>query len=226
MKKWIITVAALVAVCSVAFWYFQDRFMKDKPLSQEEAISHIETLYNGEVSYVEADGHVYEMEFLRNGAIYEVELDANTRQIQDLQVKEAAQKTRLSEATIRKYVTQYVPGTIQSVRLVDHNYQVIVENERRIKTLTMDGYTGAILSETDTVKEADTPIKEETVLSQHQAIQIALKELKGEVDSVDYKETADGGYYEIEIESDKDEAVILIHGVTGEVLSVERDEDD
>ena len=115
MKKWIITVAALVVVCSVAFWYFQDRFMKDKPFSQEEAISHIETLYNGEVSYVEADGHVYEMEFLRNGAIYEVELDANTRQIQDLQVKEAAQKTRLSEATIRKYVTEYATGTIKSV---------------------------------------------------------------------------------------------------------------
>lgn len=226
MKKWIITVAALIVVCSVAFWYFQDRFMKDKPFSQEEAISHIETLYNGEVSYVEADGHVYEMQFLRNGAMYEVELDANTRQIQDLQVKEAAQKTLLSEATIRKYVTEYATGTIKSVLLEDRDYQIIVENERRIKNLIIDGYTGAILSETDTVKEADTPIEEETVLSQHQAIQIALKELKGEVDSVDYKETADGGYYEIEIESDKDEAVILIHGVTGEVLSVERDEDD
>ena len=90
----------------------------------------------------------------------------------------------------------------------------------------MDGFTGVILSEIDTVKQANIPVEEETILSEHQAIQIALKELKGEVDSVDYKETADGGYYEIEIESDKDEAVILIHGVTGDVMSVERDEDD
>ena len=225
MKKWIITMAIFVVVCAVAFWFFQESFVKEKPLSQEEAISHIETLYNGEVSLVEADGNVYEMEFLRNGATYEVEIDAHTRQIEDLKVIKAAQKSLLSEASIRKYVTQYISGTIQSVQLTDHNYQVIVENERKIKNLTMDGYTGVILSETDTVKEADTPIKEETVLTKQQAIQIALKELKGEVDSVDYKETTDGGYYEIEIESDKDEAVILIHGVTGEVLSVERDDD-
>lgn len=108
----------------------------------------------------------------------------------------------------------------------DTYYQMKVENERKIKNPTIDGYTGVIISEADTVKEANTPIEEETVISKHKAIQIALKELKGEVDSVDYKETADGGYYEIEIESDKDEAVILIHGVTGEVLSIERDEDD
>lgn len=226
MKKWIITMATFVVVCAVAFWFFQESFVKEKPLSQEEAISHIEKLYNGEVSLVEADGNVYEMEFLRNGATYEVEIDAHTRRIEDLQVIKATQKSLLSEASIRKYVTQYVSGTIQSVQLTDHTYQVIVENERKIKNLTMDGYTGVIFSEIDTLKEADTPIKEETVLTKQQAIQIALKELKGEVDSVDYKETTDGGYYEIEIESDKDEAVILIHGVTGEVLSVERDDDD
>ena len=199
--------------------------MKEKPLNQDEVISHIETLYNGKVQSVDADGNVYEMEFLRNGAMYEVEIDARTRQIDNLHVKKAAKKSLLSEAAVRKYVTQYVAGTIQSVQLTDNYYQVIVENKRKIKNLTIDGYTGVILSETDTVKESGTPIEEETVLTKRQAIQIALKELKGEVDSVDYKETVDGGYYEIEIESDHDEAVILIHAVTGEVLSVERDDD-
>lgn len=225
MKKWIIGMATFVVVCVVAFWIVQETFMKEKPLNQAEVISHIETLYNGEVQSVEADGYVYEMELLRNGAMYEVEFDARTRQIENLHVKKSAKKNLLSEAAIRKYVTEYTAGTIQSVQLTDDMYQVIIENERKIKNLTMDGYTGVILSETDNVKESDTLIEEEPVLTKRQAIQIALKELKGEVDSIDYKETADGGYYEIEIESDHDEAVILIHGVTGEILSVERDDD-
>lgn len=226
VKKWLITITAIVVGCVVALWYFQERYVKEEPLSQKEAIDHIETLYNGKVKYIEKQGHQYEMELLRNGSTYEVVIDVNTRQVQDLQLKKAATKRRLSEAEIRKYVMEYASGNIESVLVEDRYYKVIIENEHKIKNLTMDAYTGVILSEEDTLKDVNMPMEEETVISEQKAIQIALQELKGDIDSVDYKETADGGYYEIEIESENDEVTILIHGVTGEVMSVEWDEDD
>lgn len=62
------------------------------------------------------------------------------------------------------------------------------------------------------------------LLSEKQATAIALKEINGEVDSVDYEETPDGGYYFVEIELDDeeyDEAILQVHAVTGKILSIQ-----
>ncbi|WP_313470607.1 PepSY domain-containing protein [Lysinibacillus sp.] len=56
-------------------------------------------------------------------------------------------------------------------------------------------------------------------------MQIALGQLTGEVDSVDFEETAEGGYYLVEIETQDDEATFQIHAVSGEVLSITWDDD-
>lgn len=226
MKKWLVAITVIILICAVALWFFQGYSIKEEPLSKKEAIAHIENLYNGQVKHIEKQGHQYAIELLREGATYEVAIDASTRQITDLRLKEAAKKRLLSEAQIRKHLTDYAPGEIESLILEGIYYKVKIENERTIKNLTMDAYTGAIISKEDIPREVDKPKKEETVISEQKAKQIALQELKGEVDSVEYKETEDGGYYEIEIESDDDEVAILIHGVTGKVISVSRDEDD
>ena len=226
MKKWLVAITVLILVCAVALWFFQDYSVKEEPLSRKEAIAHIEDLYNGQVKKIEKQGHQYKIELLRDGATYEVAIDASTRQITDLLLKKAAKKRLLSEAQIRTHLIDYAPGEIESLILEDGIYKVKIENERTIKNLTMDAYTGAIISKEDIPKEVDKPKKEKTLISRQEAINIALQELKGDVDSVEYKETADGGYYEIEIESDNDEANFKIHGVTGEVISVGRDEDD
>ena len=225
MKKWLITITVIIIVCAVALWFFQDYSVKEEPLSKKEAIAHIEDLYNGQVKLIEKQGDQYEIELLRDGATYEVAIDASTRQITDLLLKEAAKKRLLSEAQVRKHVTEYTPGEIENVILEDIYYKVRVSNDSKIKDLTMDAYTGAIISETDTLKEMNKPKDDETLISEQQAIQIALQQLKGEVDSVEYEKTTDGGYYLIEIETDDDEAVFQIHGVSGKVMSVTWDED-
>ena len=226
MKKWLIWITVVFLVCAVALWFFQERFVKEEALSKKEAITHIENLYNGQVKHVEKQDNQYEMELLRNGATYEVAIDANTRQITDLLLKEAPEKLLISEAQIRKHVTNYAPGEIESVILEDPYYKVEIENKHTVKKLTMDAYTGAIISETDTTKEVNEPVDEQIVISKQQAIQIALKELKGEVESVTYENTADGGYYLIEIETkEEEEAVFQIHAVSGDVMSVTWDED-
>jgi len=114
-------------------------------------------------------------------------------------------------------------GDIESVMLTDSIYTVRVENEEIQKDLTFDGYTGELLAEKK-VEPQEQPI-EEPIITEQQAIQIALKQLKGEVDSVDFEETSEGGYYLVEIETQEDEATFQIHAVSGKVLSVTWDDD-
>ena len=220
MKKWLIPIIVIVMSCAAALWFLQNRFFNVEPLNETEAIAHIESLYSGHVKHIEKNDHYYEVQLTRDGATYDVELDANTRQITDLTLREAATTPLLTEAQVRKVVGDYTHGEIESVTLKDTYYDVKVENEDIIKILKIDKYTGEVLSETETIKEADKPSYVEAVISEQQAIQIALQELKGEVDSVDYEETTDGGYYLVEIESDDNEAIFQIHGVSGKVLSV------
>ena len=76
------------------------------------------------------------------------------------------------------------------------------------------------------VDKSSTPTKNlaATILSEQKIIAIAQKQLKGEVDSVEFYETADGGYYLVEIETTEDEATFQIHAITGEILSISFDD--
>lgn len=75
-------------------------------------------------------------------------------------------------------------------------------------------------------KKDEIPNKNDgkVLLSEQEAISIALKELPGTVDDVDFEKTIDGGYYLIEIERGEEEAEIQIHAVTGKILSVKFDD--
>lgn len=220
MKKWLIPIIVIIMSCAVALWFLQNRFFNVEPLDEAEAIAHIESLYSGRVEQIEKNNHYYEVQLTRNGAKYNVEIDAKTRQITELTLKEAAIMPLLTEAQVRKVVGDYTPDKIESVALKDTYYEVKVESKNIIKSLKIDIYTGEILSETETKKEVNEPSSVETVISEQQAIQIALKQLNGEFDSIEYEETEEGGYYLIEIETENEEAEFQIHAVTGEVMSV------
>ena len=73
------------------------------------------------------------------------------------------------------------------------------------------------------------PAQQNTVIiSKQQAINIALGQLKGEVDDVDFVNTSQGGYYLVEIEIDvddgPDEATYQIHAISGKIMSVTWDD--
>ncbi|REB06136.1 hypothetical protein DVB69_13900 [Sporosarcina sp. BI001-red] len=66
------------------------------------------------------------------------------------------------------------------------------------------------------------------IISKQQAIKIALGQLNGEVDDVDFVNTSEGGYYLVEIEIDvddgPDEATYQIHAISGKIMSVTWDD--
>lgn len=225
MRKWLIAIVVSVVVCTAALWFLQDRYFKEEPLSEKEAIAHIAGLYKGHVEHIEKEGQAYKVQLTKQGATYEVAIDANTRRITDLTLKKAAEKPKLTKEQIRKFVADHTAGEIDDITLQDTHYAVKIKGESALKILTMDVYTGEILSETAEPIKVKEPTGVETVISKQQAIQIALQQLKGEVESVEYEEMEDGGYYLIEIETKNEEAVFQIHAVTKKVMSVEWDED-
>ncbi|MGE7114544.1 PepSY domain-containing protein [Lysinibacillus sp. NPDC047702] len=222
MKKWLIISAAFFIMACIILLFIQNRFFQTEPFSEAEALQHIEAIYNGQVKQTEKRGTDYNMVFARDGAIYTVLLDAASGQVKELELKETERKALLSEKQIKQLMASAY-GEVENIKLNHTIYTVLIENKDTQKELTIDAYTGKILTEKDI-----QPVKQpegEGVLSEQQAIKIALQQLNGEIDSVDYEETEDGGYYLVEIETKDEEAVFQIHAISGKVMSVSWDED-
>ncbi|MEG0259263.1 MAG: PepSY domain-containing protein, partial [Lysinibacillus sp.] len=142
MKKWLIPVVSSVVVCAAALWFLQDRYFNEEPLSEKEAIAHIEDLYSGQVEHTEKKDQVYTMQLTKKGATYEVAIDANTRRVTDLTLKKLVEKPKLTREQIHKSVAAYTHGEIDTITLKGMNYNVLVKSENVIKSLTLDVYTG------------------------------------------------------------------------------------
>jgi len=222
MKKWLIISVVFLIMASIVLLFIQYRFFQAEPYSEAGAIQHIEAIYNGQVKQTEKRGNNYKMVFSRDGAIYTVLLDAASGQVKELELKETERKALLSEKQIKQLMASAY-GEVENIKLNHTVYTVLVENKDTQKELTIDAYTGKVLTEKDI-----QPVKQPEgggVLSEQQAIKIALQQLNGEIDSVDYEETEDGGYYLVEIETKEEEAVFQIHAISGKVMSVSWDED-
>lgn len=65
-------------------------------------------------------------------------------------------------------------------------------------------------------------------ISEKEAIKIALKQVPGEVDDVDFYRKNNQVYYlvEIEVDDEREEAVIQVHAITGAVMSITWDDVD
>lgn len=70
-----------------------------------------------------------------------------------------------------------------------------------------------------------TPTEKTTkpLLSEQQAMEIALKEVPGEVDSVEFVKNAGGGVYFVEIEHE-DDVTVQVHAITGEIIVIQYDD--
>lgn len=160
------------------------------------------------------------------------------------------QKQPLSETEVQQHIENLYAGKVKSIAMEDDIaivsfataegiYQVNVDLEnRRPSNLTLVHQFVAQVDEKndDTQIEhveqqpAEPQTKQPTsenksyIISQEQAIQIALKEQPGIVDKAKFKKTDDGGTYEIEIEHGDYETKFVIHAITGKIITVEFDD--
>ena len=110
----------------------------------------------------------------------------------------------LSEKEAREIIAQKYKGEIERISFKENGgspvYEVEVSKEQALMTVVIDALAGEITSET--VKETTV---ENVLITKEKAIEIALGQLKGEVEYVTFENTADGGFYLVEIEQDNDE---------------------
>jgi len=143
---------------------------------------------------------------------------AETIKPEPLSHEELIERIQLTYDVKPKYVAQENDQVIFRFKKDGVTYDMTVDE--------LDGHVNKLVkiagSYSAPEKEQTTPTTK--VLTDEEAIAIANKELKGEVDALSYRSTSDGGYYLIEIDGDEAEAVFQIHALSGEILSITWDE--
>ena len=146
-------------------------------------------------------------------------------------------KTILGEAEVKNRIESLFNGKVQSITKKNHQYEVTFSKNDFIYEVLVDEVEGTF--HTITLIQAGT-IKEETLeegekimieepqtvkpLTEQEVIKIATSQFPGEVDEIEFVDTTNGGYYNINIENDEDEATMQIHALTGKILTITYDD--
>ncbi|WP_188205612.1 PepSY domain-containing protein [Alkalibacillus aidingensis] len=108
-------------------------------------------------------------------------------------------------------------GTIQMLEFVEEEepyYELIIEGEEASTYMMIDAYSGSILS---LEREEKTP---ETVVTEEEAIEIALNEVEGELEQVAIREVDGILYYVVELIVDDEQVLLQINAFSGQIQSV------
>lgn len=177
----------MIVVSIVVVWTIQERFFKQQLLTITQASEKVETLYAGKVKSFETKDEQYVMTMERNGALYDVQVDAMTGDVLKLNLLQMAKKVDDVKKTVEQLPTKKEqPST--------------------------------------PVETKETKAVSKAIITTDQAAKIAQQQLNGKIEYVVYEKQNDGGYYLVEIDGKKDEAVFQIHALTGKIMSVTHDE--
>ncbi len=218
-KPWFIPIVLAILILIIGNYYTKQSVSKAETLPEDEIRKQLEEMYEGKVERLSLKGSMYEVELSRSNAVYLAEVDAGTGKVLSLfQTKEATPIASAGEkeaAPKEEIVEKPIEETDQSQK----------------ETTSESEISKAETPSSEAVEKKPAPPKKDAqtvLISKKEAIQIALSQLNGEVDDVDFVRTSEGGYYLVEIEVDNDErgdeAVYQIHAISGKILSVTWDD--
>ena len=233
-KPWFIPTLLTIVLLTVGGLYIASLINKKEPIAADDIRTQLEDMYGGTVDRILKEGGIYKVEMTRSGANYSAEIDAVTGNVlalaQTSEMKEESPQPQvLSEAEIKEVLSKRYTGIAEQIVLNTNKeaqvYEVALSKDPKFTHVTIDALTGTILSEI--VKEMPG---ENTLITQGQAVDLALGQLKSElvdeVDDVSYEKTEDGGYYLIEIDTKDDrEVTFQIHAISGKIMSVTWEKD-
>lgn len=229
-KNWFIPLLLTIIIVGAGAVYMLKLTSEEETVTKEEIQSRIEQMYGGSVSNLIRKKDRYIAQINRQDGLYEIVADTSKGDIISITLLEQAAKQQQlpikTKEDIQSIVSSEYEGTIERMVLSTETeqpfYTVDIAKDETLITLAIDALTGSILD--SKIKQTTA---EQALISKDQAIIKAKTQLTGEVQYITYEETSDGGYYLIEIESEDDrEAVIQVHGVSGEILSVTWDDQD
>ncbi|WP_394218387.1 PepSY domain-containing protein [Halobacillus trueperi] len=141
----------------------------------------------------------------------------------------------LSESDIREKVQTQYNGEITDVTSVEDHYLATIELDEgvyEVVVLKKDGRIsdirplGSLKDNDSTAPSEDQSENAQTEpITEEKAKAVALNEIEGEVDDIDYESGGDPAFYLVEIErSGGEEATVQVHALTGEIMSVTWDD--
>ena len=146
-------------------------------------------------------------------------------------VKQLITPNVLSTSEITTQIEKSFHGEILSIVERPTNYIASFTKDGSVFEVTIDSESGQFShlmllqknNEQQPNEQTTEPKPEEnpSILTEQQATHIAIKEVPGELDSVDFEKTTDGGNYFIEIEQGDNEIIVQIHAITGKILSIQ-----
>ncbi|MGN7479852.1 PepSY domain-containing protein [Solibacillus silvestris] len=171
-------------------------------LTANEITTQIEQIYNAKVQTLVEQNDSFVASFNKNGSIFEVNVNPVTGHFSKL-------------VLVHKNTAQHAGNETDGKNTPNSEVTQNEEQENETNAKQSPSSNPAI-----TKGEAKQPNSSKPLLSEQQAVNIALKEVPGEVDSVDYENSSDGGSYFIEIEQE-DEVTVQVHAITGKILSIQ-----
>lgn len=168
-------------------------------------------------------------------------------------IRHITEDTSLSERQIISRVEALYGGVVDHTIKQDEAYFVTFSTERATYEVTVDEVNGRFSNLTliyeqppvaqdesneeqpttpapdvadSQVQPSDPPASSQKpiLLTEQQVLSIASAQFTGEIEDIDFENSADGGYYLVEIDTAEEEVTVQIHAITGKILSVSFDE--
>ncbi|MBD7908730.1 PepSY domain-containing protein [Sporosarcina sp. Sa3CUA8] len=206
--------------------------------------NQLETMYNGKVNDLLLQNDIYGATLTREGSVYAVRVDSETGNVLSMVLEKpstemAAKQEEVPEKAEKKKDEEDSKDQSSVEKTVEVPAQPAAEATKPQPKTPKPApvqpkpqpkpQQQQQQSQSQMKPPVSKPAPQKTVLlTEQQAIQIALRQLKGEVDDVDFVETSEGGYYLVEIEIDvedgPDQATYQIHAISGKIMSVTWDD--
>jgi len=222
----------------ISGYLYDDNTDETGMLSAEEIRAIALLKVPGEIIKIELDDGEYEVKVLSEGKKYELEIDAytgavkeidseNKKNNQDKDKKPAkkSEKTRLTMDEARKIALDKANGTVMEEKLDDDEYKFEIHLNGKKYEIEVYADTGAITEYEveDLDDDKDVAKKSEKAkLTMDDARKIALSKANGKI----VEEEVDDDSYEFEIQFNGKEYVIEINAYTGEIDKFEVDDED
>lgn len=150
----------------------------------------------------------------------------------------------LSQEQVIEQIRLLYDGKVTSAQLKQSIYNIKLQSELGLYELELDARDGSVraihrmavyeppVAEPGTPSapsgEEQPPILpgEESGLSEAEAAERALQQVQGIVEEIEYKQHGESRYYLVEVDTNKGEAVVQIHAITGAVMSITWDEEE
>jgi uncharacterized membrane protein YkoI len=200
--KKIIIGAAILLVVMIAVWQISNVMTSAQPLTAEEATQKVQELYAGDIVNVKEGTDLYFITIELETGTYEIEIDRESGDIGSM--------TRTKQGVASNEGTQKEPSTEQTENPSNPSQEEPTQSQENQESPPA----------ADSSSKANPEVPKQ--LTEKEAIEIALKQLNGEVDDVEIEESNGQTYYmvEIEREGEEAEATIRINAISGEVMSV------